>query len=192
MTNPWKSIVLIDDFIGKRSVFSIFMYIYVSLPQGHTRVFLLALTRATQEWHSECQSSSEIYRMLQAAGFEAQCLVEKYIFLIVGCLWKTNTRVTKMKECRAFCEASIQKLWFITNYVNSRKDELLASTEIFIFSFWMGKHRAKRYYIKVRRTMSFRAARQPIAWFYCQWICGIDRVGRFLSRIHGVPNPDTA
>ena len=114
----------------------VFPYLlHVSLPQGNTRVFLLALTSATQEWHSERQSSSEIYRMLQAAGFEAKCLVEKF-FLIFGCLWKTNTRVTKMKECRAFFEASIHKLWFITtNYVNSRKDELLASTEMFIFSF---------------------------------------------------------
>ena len=67
------------------------------------------------------------------------------IFFIFGCLWKTNTRVTKMKECRAFFEASIHKLWFITtNYVNSRKDELLASTEMFIFSFWMGKHRQSK------------------------------------------------
>ena len=54
--------------------------LHVSLPQGNTRVFLLALTSATQEWHSERQSSSEIYRMLQAAGFEAQCLVENFFF----------------------------------------------------------------------------------------------------------------
>lgn len=173
----------------------VFPYLlHVSLPQGNTRVFLLALTSATQEWRSERQSSSEIYRMLQAAGFEAKCLVEKYFFWFLDACGKQTLVWQKWKNAVHSLKHPFTNYGLLLLIMSTLEKMSFSRQPKCSFSHfeWENTDRAKRYYIKVRRTMSFRAARQPIAWFYCQWICGIDRVGRFLSRIHGVPNPDTA